>query len=165
MATYTEAATEQLARGRSTLQLVETIQLYNSSVGSLYYVNSPQSITATLEDGVTSVTFVPLRFQAEKPSYSSDVVPEFTLAMDGIDATFQDFAHAANASGVETICTCRVFDADNLTAPMEITPLSFTVGTLTMTPLQAKIKAVFLNLKTKRVPTLKYNHARFPSLS
>lgn len=164
-AAYTEAAAEQIARGRSTLQLVETIKLTNSAVGSIYYVNAPKSLTAYLEDGTTSVTYTPLNFKADKPSYSSTEVPQFSMSMDGIDGDFQDFANAANASGLSTYCKLRLYNAADLTAPLQTEPLTFTVGQLDMTSLQAKIKAVFLNLTNKKGPLMRYTRAQFPALS
>lgn len=165
MATYTEAAAEQIARGRSTLQLVETIELYNSALGSLYYVNAPNSITATLEDGTTTATFTPMNFSVTKPQLSTDAVPELTVNLDGIDGTLIDYIHATNASGVETVVKCRVFNAASLAAPMEIQPLSFTANTLTLTELQLQIKAVFANIKNKRFPLDRYTTVDFPALS
>ena len=165
MATYTEAAAEQISQGLSTLQIVETMQLYNSALGSLYYVNAPNSIIATLEDGVTSVTFIPLNISATRPSLTTDSVPELTVNCDGIDETLIDFCHSANASRLETVVTLRLYNAAALTAPMEAQPISFTAGTITLTELQLQIKATFANIKNKRFPLDRYTTAEFPALS
>lgn len=165
MATYTEAAAEQISRGLSTLKIVETMQLYNSAIGSLYYVNAPNSITAMLEDGTTSATFTPLNISATRPSLTTDSVPELTVNCDGIDGDLIDFCHSANASGVETVVTLRLYNAADLTAPMETRPISFTAGTITLTELQLQIKATFANIKNKRFPLERYTTAEFPALS
>lgn len=165
MATYTDAATEQLSLGKSTLQLVETIEIKNSSIGALYYVNAPNGITATLEDGTTEISFIPANFKAEKPSYSSTQVPTFSLLIDGVDENFRSFLRTCNISSIPTYCNFRIFNATNLSEPMEIEPLTFCIGQIDITTTQSKIKAVFLNLTQKKAPLMRYTNEQFPSLS
>ena len=165
MATYTQAAQEQISLGLSTLRIVETMELYNSALGSLYFVNAPNSLTATLEDGTTTVTFMPLNISATRPSLSTDSVPELTVNCDGIDGTLIDYINSANASGLQTDVRLRLYNAASLTAPMEMQPISFTAGTFTLTELQLQIKATFANIKNKRFPLDRYTTVEFPSLS
>lgn len=162
--TYTQAAEEQLAKGKSSLALVSTVQLYNPDLGTLSYVNAPESFTATLEDS-SSVTFEPLRFELSKPTLKTDQVPEVTIGMDGIDGDLVDFLNATVRSSEETVAKIRIFNAADTTAPMQRVPMTFVIPDIAMTDTKATLKGSLGNFKNRKIFTKHYDAATHPSLS
>lgn len=162
--TYTQAAEEQLAKGKSSLALVLTLQLYNEDLGTLSYVNAPEDFTATLEDS-TVVTFTPLRFDITKPTLKTDQVPEVSITMDGIDGELVDFLNGAVQSGNETKAKIRIYNADNTAAPMQRAPMTFVLPEVAMTDTKATLKGSLGNFKNRKIFTKHYDATDYPSLS
>lgn len=160
MATYTEAAQAALATGLSELKLIDTLQLYNQSAGSLYLVNGPEAVTAMLEDS-TNVTFQPINFTVEQAT--SDV-PEMTVNTE-LSNALADWLHASQASRIASSLRYRYYLSTDLTAPATVDPIEMDMGNVAMTDLVAQIKAQFLNLKKRKGPTLRYTNALAPSLT
>ena len=162
--TYTQAAAEAIARSSSTSTFVETMQIVNTAVGTLSYVNAPQPLVAKLESGDT-VTFYPLNFKVSEPELSTEDVPEFTIMCDGIDGDFLDFWNAAAASRILSEVRLRMYDTANLDAPMQRQAVAFTVGTPMIKQLQAQLKGVFADLNNALFLHVRYGREQFPSLS
>ena len=160
MATYSEAAAAALRLGLSQLTIIETVQLYNENIDSLYLVNGDAAITATLEDA-TSVTFQPINLKVEKPT--SDT-PEMTITLDATDEV-KAWIDAAMATTSTSEVRYRYYLSTDLTSPAETTASVMTIGDMAYTHQYAQIKSQFLNIKTKKAPTLRYTNALSPSLT
>jgi len=162
--TYAKAAEEAISMGLTTMQVVECMQLSNAYAGTKSYVNAPNSLTATLEDGVTVVTFTPINYQATYPKLSTTGVPEFTISIDGADADLINFINSSYASRTKTEISLRTYDASNTSAPMERGALTFVADTISLKQMQVQIKGSFANIKNKQAPSELYISERFPSL-
>ena len=162
--TYTQAAEEQLAKGKSHLTLVTTLQLTNSALGVLNYVNAPDDFTATLEDSA-SVTFVPMRFDLSKPTLKTEQVPEVSISLDGIDGDLIDYLNGAVKSGTETRAKIRVFNAADTSAPMMRSPMTFVIPEVAMTDTKATLKGSLGDFKNRKILTKHYDATDYPSLS
>ena len=160
MATYNEAAEAALRLGLSQLTIIETVQLYNENIDSLYLVNADAAVTATLEDS-TSVTFQPINLKAEKPT--SDT-PEMTITLDATDEV-KAWIDSAMATKSTSEVRYRYYLSTDLTSPAETTASVMTIGDMAYTHQYAQIKSQFLNIKTKKSPTLRYTNALSPSLT
>jgi hypothetical protein len=162
--TYTQAAAEAISRASSTSTFVETMQMVNAAAGTLSYVNAPQPLTAKLESGET-VTFYPLNFKVSEPELSTEDIPELTILCDGIDGDFLDFWNAAASSKLVSEVRLRMYDADNLEAPMQRQALSVSIRAPLIKQLQAQLKGVFADLNNAPFLHIRYGRDQFPSLS
>ena len=160
MATYNEAAEAALRLGLSQLTIIETVQLYNENIDSLYLVNGESAMTATLEDA-TSVTFQPINIKADKPT--SDT-PEMTITLDATDVV-KAWIDSAMATTSTSELRHRYYLSTDLTSPAETTAGVMTIGDMAYTHQYAQVKSQFLNIKTKKAPTLRYNSALSPSIA
>ena len=161
--TYSDAAAEAFALGLSVTRIVETIEIYNSSVGSRYYVNAPDALTATLET-LETVTFQPRSFTPKKPNLTTESVPETTITIDSVDPDMQQFFKAADASRIKSVIRLRAFNPADTSVPLERQPIEFTASNIGVKESQAQIRGTFADLKKKQFPSLLYTYARFPSL-
>lgn len=163
MATLEEAEKEQLQKGRTADNILIALELYNSIVGSLYFVNNPTSIVATLETG-DSVTFAAHNFTVDWPQQDSNSVPEVKLNLDTINPNVLQFCKACVVIKEGTELRLREYRNGNFLNPTTTDPWSFVVNDIPMTDTQAQIKASFADLKNRTFPSHLFTRSRFPGL-
>lgn len=141
--------------------LYATLQIRND-LEEMFLVRAYVPFTAALEDGRV-VTFEPADIDPALPDRNSDGTQDLMFAVSNIDGRASTSIRKALRAGVETTVTLREYLSNDVTGPVS-RPLTLPVKDGQWTPLQADIRAGFMNLLDTAWPRDLYNPIDFPGI-
>lgn len=163
--TLSQAAREHAASADVGDVVLQTLQLdHPAFTEPLYLVNDYSSLTATLEDGVTTVTFVAFGFDFRLPDVQQAQSPEVEFSIDNISREVLAYIDLASQSQALATLTYRQYLAGDLSGPCNDPPLVMTVTSVTADVFRIRLQAGFENFANVRFPREDYTAARFPGL-
>lgn len=165
MTTYSQAYQEALASVPSDNPIVETLSIEHPDEETLYLVRDFDDFTATLEDGLTEVTFRRGWFSLRQPAKNQDGIPELQLAMSNVDGEVGAYLERIKTSQKPVEAVIRPYLADDTSAPAMVPPLRLQIRNVSLSLFQAQGRAVFArDLKNTMIPKPRYTLSRFPGL-
>jgi hypothetical protein len=109
-----------------------TLQISSTAFETRYLVSAFDDVTATLEDGVTNVTFEASGLSTQLPNSESGAETELKFGIDNVTGEARGMIDAARKAGANVFITQRAYLASDLTAPCE-QPVTFKVTSATTT--------------------------------
>jgi hypothetical protein len=159
-----DAIKEAFASCPSSKVIYDTLEIRQPGVQDpVYLVRSPQSITATDENGNVRV-FEPVGFQFTLPPTDDMGFQSLNISIDNVGRRVKDFVEAAKSEQVPVEVVYRPFLSDDLSHPQMIPPLILYLKDIRITALQVSGKATFMDVVNKSFPSEHYTRDRFPSL-
>ena len=163
--TLSQAARELAASADVGDVVLHTLQVdHPAFTEPLSLVNDYSSLTATLEDGVTVVTFVAFGFDFRLPDVEQAQSPELEIAIDNVSREILAYIDLASQSQSLATITYRMYLASDLSGPCNDPPLVLTVTAVTADVFRVRLQAGFSNFANVRFPREDYTAARFPGL-
>ena len=151
---YTNAYRRWLAGAQTDKVVVETIAVKHSSWGTTYLANWDQSFDATLDNGVTRVTFLPSQFNFDLPSMTDTTEQAAGLTVSSLDGIIYENLRAMSATDREEPIEIkyRLYFADDDTTPLADT-ITWTVHSVavTMDTIRAELRSI--PLRVRRIGT------------
>ena len=151
---YTNAYRRWLAGAQTDKAIVETIAVKHSSWGTTYLANWDQNFTATLDNGVTRVTFLSSQFNFDLPSMTDTTEQAAGLTVSALDGIIYENLRAMSASDREEPIEIkyRIYFSDDDTTPLTDT-ITWTVHSVavTMDTIRAELRSI--PLRVRRIGT------------
>lgn len=133
-------------------------------VAPIYVVRDRADLTATLEDGVTSVTFTAFAFDFHLPPLEQTASPEIVISIDNVGREIIPYLDAAAQSADLITVTYRPYLSSDLSAPQMDPPISLVVREVTADVFKVECRATFGDFANRRFPSESYDAHRFPGL-
>lgn len=163
--TLEAALLEAYALAPSNEVVLETLEISHPSIpNSVYLVRNYDDFTATLEDGVTVVTFEKAAFQMALPPANPDGTQDMQLAIANIDRRISDFLNNILGNPSPIKITYRPYLASDPSTPQLNPPLVLSLTDVKIDVATASGRAVFANIPNMKFPSQYYTRARFPAL-
>lgn len=133
-------------------------------VQPIYVVRDRADLTATLEDGVTEVTFTAFGFDFHLPPIEQTASPEIVISIDNVGREIMPYLDAAAQSPDLVTVTYRPYLSSDLSAPQMDPPLTMVVREITVDVFKVECRATFGDFANRRFPNDYYDAQRFPGL-
>lgn len=159
----TDAIKEAYAIAPTTKVIIETLEIRQAGMDSIYLAQSRTGITARDENGDEHF-FEPSGFQMSLPPSNEEGFQSLDIAIDNIGRRVSDFVQAA--SEVESVVEVvyRPYLSDDLSQPQMDPPLLLYLKDVKITAAQCTGRATFMDLVNKKFPSELYTRDRFPNL-
>lgn len=138
-----------------------TLEISNA-LETIFLVRAYVPFTAALEDGRV-VTFEAADIDPALPDRNSDGTQDLMFAVSNIDGRASTTIRKALRAKLETTVTLREYLSNDITGPIS-RPLTLPVKDGQWTPLQADIRAGFMNLLDTAWPRDLFNPLDYPGL-
>lgn len=160
--------TQFFLNSTSNVVQLETLEISHPSFSKTYYIvrNAIAGITATLEDGTTTVTFDYYPLQIKQTGASDDLDQQLQIDLGDLGETIpQEIDNCFNASTMITkpIVKYRVYRSDDLTQPLD-GPFAYEITTVAQKQEGASFAAEAPRLNSSRTGET-YTLYRFPMLT
>jgi hypothetical protein len=130
----------------------------------IYVVRDRVDLTATLEDGVTTVTFTAFAFDFHLPPLDQTASPEIVISIDNVGSEIVPYLDAAAQSSDLITVTYRPYLSSDLSAPQMDPPITLVVRDVTADVFKVECRATFGDFANRKFPNDVYNAQRFPGL-
>ena len=163
--TLSQAIKEAYASAPSSEVIYHTLEIAHPAfIEPIYVVRDNADLTATLEDGVTVVTFVRFAFDLVKPEVSVIGVPQCQVEFDNVSREILANIQLAMQATDPITLTYREYLGSDLSGPQNDPPLTLTLSNIRATVFRVTATASFGDLNNRRFPTEEYTGERFPGL-
>lgn len=163
--TLSDAIKEAYASAPSDVVCYDTLEIAHPVfTQSIYAVRDWNSLTATLEDGVTEVTFVAIAFNLLRPEVSADGVPQCTITLDSVPHEILEYFRQAAQSTTKVTVKYRQYLSTDLSHPQNNPPLTATLTSIKANSFRVTAIAGFGDYRNKRFPPDDYTGERFAGL-
>lgn len=133
-------------------------------VAPIYVVRDRADFTATLEDGITSVTFVAFAFDFHLPPVEQTASPEIVIRIDNVGREIIAYLDLAAQSSDLITVTYRPYLASDPSAPQQDPPISLVVREVSADVFGVECRATFGDFANRKFPNAFYDAQRFPGL-
>lgn len=163
--TLSEAIKEAYASADVRVVAYDTLEIAHPSFTQpIYVVRDWQDLVATLEDGVTEVTFVRFKFDLTRPEVSPDGVPQCRIDMDNVTREIMaNLMLTRNSTEMIAVRYRQYIDTD-LSRPQNDPPLRAVLTNIKADLWRVRGVAGFGDYNNKRFPTDDFTAERFPGL-
>jgi hypothetical protein len=158
-----DAIREAYATARTDVVYLDTMEISNPSVDSVYLVQDRVNHDLTLENGQVK-TFVGCAFRFNLPATGENGVQELNIAIDNVDRGISDFLQTLLESDEPVRITYRPYLSEDPTQPQLNPPLVLFLTDVVINVLEVSGRAAFADVLNRRFLTETYNSRRFPSL-
>lgn len=147
---YTTAYRRWLTGAQTDRTVVETIAVKHSAWGTTYLANWDQNFEATLDNGVTRVTFLASQFNFDLPSMTDTTEQSCGLTVSSLDGIIYENLRAMTATQREEAIEIkyRIYFSDDDTQPLADT-ITWTVHSVavTMDTIRAELRSIPLRVR------------------
>jgi hypothetical protein len=158
-----EAIREAYASASADVVYLDTLEISNPDIGSLWLVKDRVDHELTLETGATQL-FTATGFRFTLPSAGENGLQELAIAVDNVDQRPSDFVKSALASFKPIVVKYRPYLHTDKTTPQMNPPLTLYLTDIVVTGVEVKGRATFADILNKRFPVEFYTRKRFPTL-
>lgn len=163
--TLSQAIKEAYASAPADVVCYDTLEFDHPAFSEpIYVVRDWDDLTATLEDGVTEVTFVRYGFDLLKPEVSPDGTPVCQVVVDAVPNEILEYFRQAAQSTTKVTMRYRQYLSTDLSAPQNDPPLTATLTNIKADVFRVRAVAGFGDYRNRRFPTDDYTAERFPGL-
>lgn len=141
--------------------IVVTLEIRNGD-DRLLLAKSFVPVTVALETGEV-VTFEAAAMDAALPARNSDGTQDLIFTVSNVEGRASSIIRRSIASGVQTTVTYREYLSDDITGPAK-RPVTMPIKDGAWSPLQADIRAGFVNLLDTAWPRDLFNPRDYPGL-
>jgi len=146
-------------------EFYETLELKHPRFSKTWYITSSSTLfTATLEDGVTQISFEPIPFIVRLPGNEHGGRQDLQITITNVDRIFIDELELANElpqTRVEIVY--RVFTKSNLKVPAA-TPMKLSITDVMATDETIEAVATKADILNHPFPSMLYTPMTFPGL-
>lgn len=146
---------------------VETLSLEHPGFPETRYItNQRTGWTATLEDGVTIVDFLPLPFQVIPPRAEGEGQVSLQVQIDNASRQLMEDLETLALTPTEPIMvTYRVYLSDDNVTVQNSPPMVLDIQSVVANQTTISFNAGLTNLRNRPFPKILYTTATFPGLS
>lgn len=160
---YELAMQEALASSPDDDAIIDTVQAYHATEGSIYYAKYDKNITLTLEDD-SEQEFTKGYFTIESPEKSENGASDIPITF-GYDTTVMDFFERCFNTGGQVTLKRRLYLESNTSYPQNTSDINYIINEINSSESSVSIKADFaINIFDKKFPTRNYTTSNHPSL-
>jgi hypothetical protein len=158
-----DAIIEAYATAPSNLIYLDTLQVTNPGVETLWLVNDRIDQTFTLENGARQL-FSSCGFRFNLPGANADGLQTLNLSIDNVDRRPTDFVRTVLQTLQPVQITYRPYISTDFTRPQMNPPLVLFLTDIQVTAAEVSGTANFANLANANFLGELYNSIRFPGL-
>lgn len=164
-ASLTAAIEEAYASAPSDEIIYHTLEFDHPDFSTpIYVVRDRTDLTATLEDGVTEVTFTAFAFDFHLPPLDQVASPEIVISIDNVGREIVPYLDTAAQSSDLVTVTYRPYLSSDLSAPQQDPLISLVVREITVDVFKVTCRATFGDFANRKFPNDYYDAQRFAGL-
>lgn len=160
-----DALLEAAAIARIDSAMLDAFSLAHPLIDTIYFVNDYQPLVATLEDGVTVVTFeaCPIRMSRATESAEADS-PQITIDCDNISGVVSDALRIIRASRDPWVLTNYLYNSEDTSGPAVMPPTVKEFFEVSVNERTASLTAAFGDAGNKAIPATTFKRSEYPGL-
>lgn len=158
-----EAIREAYATCRSDVVYLDTLEVRNAGIESIFIVQDREAHDFTLETNVVR-TFSPVAFRFVLPAAGDNGIQELGIAIDNTDRRISDFIAAVLGNDEPVTVVYRPYLSSDPTLPQLNPPLVLFMTDIQLTGVEINGRASFADLVNRKFLNEIYSRRKFPSL-
>lgn len=160
---YEDAIKEAYATAQSDVYYLETLEIANPLVETLYLVRDRVDHNLKLENGQTKL-FTGTGFRFTLPNAGDNGLQELALAVDNVDRRVTDFIKDVLPSHDPVEVKYRPYLSNDPETPQMNPPLVLYLTDIQVTATEVTGRATFADVLNRKFLAELYNRRRFPAL-